>query len=284
MTLSPLTFRRLALAGSFVALTALPAFAQVGLPYVPPELHSERRLLRGNTLSVCVWSVSPTVEVDKAVAQAIGETLLISTEIHEYTNMNVHSGDDLWESVYIQLAEQCDAIMGFTMTTQLNIEWLIPSRPYYEAPYVLVVREGEYARLGDIPAGKTVGTTQLTAVDEAMHAYQEARPASERWVRIPFPSNAPILDYLRDGRIEGALMWEPMFARMKSAYAEDDVRFAFADLDPLRAASVPIGMMLREHNAFLRTQIDQAIGSMVSSGRLQEVISSVGAPGHAPAF
>jgi ABC-type amino acid transport substrate-binding protein len=173
--------------------------------------------------------------------------------------------------------------MGFTMTTQLNIEWLIPSRPYYEAPYVLVVKDGRYARLGDIPAGMTVGTTQMTAVDEAMHTYQQARPEAERWVRIPFPSNAPILDYLGDGRIEGALMWEPMFARMRQAYA-DDAGFGLADLDPLRADPVPIGMMLREHNTFLRAQIDQVIGMLADSGRLQEVIDSVGASGQAPSF
>lgn len=272
--------RHVVLAGALAGLAG-PVLAQVGLPYVPPELHSERRFTRGDVLSFCVWSVSPTVEVDRAVAGAIGDALMLRTEIYEFRSTVVQSGDDLWENVFIQLAEKCDAVMGFTMTTTLNIEWLIPSRPYYEAPYVLVVREGTYGRLEDIPGGMTVGTTQMTAIDDAMYTYDQARPEAERWVRLPFPSSAPILDYLRDGRIEGAIMWEPMYQRMRGAH--EDAAFTFADLDPLRAPPVPIGMMLREHSTFLRTQIDEAIALLAANGRLQEVIDSVGAAGRAPA-
>ena len=80
-TLKPLV--RIASAVSCVTFAALPALAQVGMPYVPPELHSERRLLHGNTLSFCVWAVSPTVEVDKAVATAIekGATAVVKFRI-----------------------------------------------------------------------------------------------------------------------------------------------------------------------------------------------------------
>lgn len=257
-------------------VTPFVAKAQVAMPYVPPEWHSEKRWLRGNSISFCVWSVSPTAEIDRAVARAIGDSLLLKTEIYDFTRETSMDGEELWETVFAQLAEKCDAVMGFTMTTTLQIGWLMPSRPYYEAPFILVAREGKELSLTDFPAGALVASPQSTEMDQAFSEWLRLQPA-RRFVRLPFPSNAPVLEFLAQDRVQAAFIWAPLYEKQKAALG-GDAHFAQIDPQPLAMPSIPIGMMMREYNSFLRDQIDQAIQNLTTQGRLQETITNTTPP------
>lgn len=265
-----------------LVLPAVPAAAQVAQPYVPPELYQEKRWIQGSKLRFCTWAVSPTAGIDKRIAEEIGAALLLDVEVQEYGNRNPHVGDDFWEAVFIQLGQQCDAVMGFTMTRQLTADWLIPSRPYYEAPYVLAVRDPAVNALTDIPAGSKMGVAMYSPADDALIDYLSVRPKEQRWSRIPMPSNAPMLKYLLDERVEALVLWAPVLDEaLKAADNAEDVRIL--SLAPLNVPATPIGMMFREYNVFLRDQIDQAIRSLIADGIIDQIIEEEGAVGSAPA-
>jgi len=254
------------------------AWAQVAKPYVPPETFQERRWIRGSEITFCIWSISPTIEIDRRIGQEIGNALLLDVKFYEFTNTLASREDDFWEAVLVQLGERCDAIMGFTLGQQISADWLIPTRAYYDAPYVLAVSKPEYKKLGDIPAGRPIGSMMFSPVDHAFMEYVALLPKEQRWVRFPMPSYAPIVDYVKDGRVDGALIWAPLLYRQ----ADGDPAgqgIHVASLDPIRSDTTPIGMMVREYNVFLRDQLDQAIHSLNEDGIIDEVLAEVGMPG-----
>lgn len=256
------------------------ALAQVAMPYVPPEIYQERRWIRGSELTFCLWEVSPTIEIDRRIGQEIGNALLLNVKFYEYTNTVAHREDDFWEAVLIQLGQHCDAVMGFTLGEQISADWLIPSRAYYQAPYVLAVANPEYDSLGEIPAGLPVGSMMSSAVDQAFMEYLGLLPNEQRWIRFPVPSYVPVVNYLKDGRIEGALIWAPLIHSQTEGDPEAQ-GIRLVPIDPIRADPTPIGMMMREYNVFLRDQLDQAIRSLAEDGIIDEILAEAGLPGSA---
>lgn len=263
---------------AMLVVGASQSLAQVAKPYVPPEIFEERRWLRGSQITFCLWEVSPTIEIDRRVGEEIGNALLLDVKFYEFKNTLLSREDDFWEAVLVQLGQHCDAIMGFSLGHQISADWLIPSRAYYEAPYVLAVKNPEYKKLGDIPPGRPVGSMLFSPVDDAFVEYLALLPKEKRWNRFPMASYAPIADYVRDGRVDGALIWAPLLFRQTGGDPEGQ-GIHVASIDPLRSDTTPIGMMMREYNVFLRDQLDQAIQSLTEDGIIDEILAEVGMPG-----
>jgi hypothetical protein len=267
-----------AMAGLMVLVPAGEVLAQVAMPYVPPEIYQERRWVRGNELTFCVWDVSPTAEIDRRIAEEIGNALLLEVKIYEHKSMISAQENDFWEAMLIQLGQHCDAVMGLTLGQQIAADWLIPSRPYYEAPYVLAVTNPDYQALNDIPSGQPIASTMFSAVDDGFIEYLSLLPAEERWVRYPMPSHSPIVDFLTGGRVEGALIWAPLLQKQAGG-DPDALNIRQLPIDPVRATPTPIGFMMREYNVFLRDQLDQAIRSLSEDGVIDDILAEAGLPG-----
>jgi hypothetical protein len=251
-----------------------PASAQVALPYVPPETYPERRWLQGNRITFCIWSVSPTAALDRRIGEEIGAALLLETEFHDYASAVPHTDDRFWEQVYIQLATTCDAVMGFALVSQIVLDWLTPTRPYYEGPFVVATADPALGRLGDLAPRSVVGSILYSTADLRLIEYLELQPADARWTRLPLTDPGQMLDLLSRGTLAAGLIWEPMLQTVLAGREETGIREI--PLDPLVAPPTPIGMMLRNHNLFLRGEIDRAIGSLIEDGVIAEILDELG--------
>ena len=267
--------RRGALFLALLALTPASGWAQVALPYVPPETYQERRWLEGSKVTLCVWDVSPTAVIDRRIGEEIGNALLLETDFFEYESGVPHADDRFWEQIYIQLATSCDAVMGFALVSAIVPDWLTPTRPYYEGPYVLAVTNPDYTRLGDIPAGSLIGSMVYTTADLRLIEYLSLQPEGQAWRRFPFSDPALLIDYLERGTIEGALIWAPMLS--DATDGDSSARgIRSVPIDPVTAAPTPIGMVLREHNVHLRGQIDRAIEILIEDGVIDAILQEAG--------
>ena len=261
-----------------LAGAAQPVLAQYAMPYIPPERYQERRWLEGDKVTFCIWSVSPTSDLDRRVAEEIGALLLLEVEIHEFTNAVPQVDEAFWEQILIQLSESCDAVMGFALVTAIVPDWLTPTRSYYDGPFVLAVTDPAYTRLGDVPPGSRIGSLLYSTADLRLIEYSAVRPEAERWRRLPFTDPGQMIDFLRRGTIEAGLIWAPSLGQVADT---DDVRAV--PLDPVAAPATPVGMVLLSHNLFLRGQLDLAIAALIEDGVVDRILDETGlAPAGTP--
>ena len=259
----------------FLSLFFSLAIAQVPLPYVPPELYQERRRLQEDRITFCIWEVSPTSNLDRDVAQAIGSILLLEVELYVYESRVPLLEDNFWEAIFIHLAEHCDALMGFNIVPEGYPDWLIPSRPYYNGPHVLVVTNENYSRLGDIPNSEIVGSSVYSLADYRFQQYLQSLPQEQRWRRFPYTSEELMLDHLERGVISGAIVWAPSLHEFTDG--DPATRgFRTIPLNPMPAVSTPVGLILREYNTLLRSQLDDAITALIEDGVIADLIEQHG--------
>jgi ABC-type amino acid transport substrate-binding protein len=248
------------------------ALAQ-GIPYVPPELHQDLRRLQGDRITVCIWpGLSPTVALDRAIAEAIGDVLLVQIEIYEYASSGVLSPDEFSEEIYIQLGAHCDAIAGFILATHGFPEWLIPSRPYLNAPFVLVVRDdAPYQSLADVPTGSIIGSQVYTEGDLQLLNYLRAAPEQQRWRRFPYASGEALGRHIAQETLQAGLMWQPSWRAIADAGGLRE-----ASARPLPPTTSGVGFVFRVDNDFVRNAIDVAIAALESEGMLSELAEQYG--------
>ena len=254
-----------------LAGTVQPVSAQYAMPYVPPERYQERRWLEGDKVTFCIWSVSPTREIDRRVGEEIGGILLLEVEFYEFTNELPQADERFWEQILIQLSETCDAVMGFALVTAIVPDWLTPTRSYYDGPFVLAVTNPAYGKLGDVPPGSRIGSLLYSTADLRLIEYGAVQPEAQRWKRLPFTDTARMLDLLRQGTIEGALVWAPSLGQLA-----DTKGIRAVPLDPVAAPATPVGMVLLSHNLFLRGQLDLAITALIEDGVIDTILEEAG--------
>src|SRR5690606_22639535 len=110
-------------------------------------------------------------------------TLLLDVEVYDFTNEIRQADDDFWEHIFTQLAQRCDAVMGFALVAEVIPDWLTPTRPYYQGPFVAAVTNPDYQRLGDVPGGSAVGTLLYSNADLRLLEAIQAQPENARWSR-----------------------------------------------------------------------------------------------------
>jgi polar amino acid transport system substrate-binding protein len=265
---TPRTVRaRLLLTLSFAVVSI--AAAQ-GIPYVPPELYQEVRRVQGDTITFCIWpGHSPTASLDRRVAQAVGEVLLVDVALVEYADRGDLPPDEFLEEVYIQLGTRCDAIGGFILAADNYPEWLVPTRPYLYAPYLVIVREdATYGRLGDVPGGAIIGSQVYTQGDLQLQNYLATAPESARWRRFPYASMVHMARHLTEGTLEAGLVWQPSWA---AAVAAGVSGVRTVPMAPLPTTVSGVGFVVRSTNTFLRNALDTAIAAMDAEGMLADL-------------
>lgn len=164
-----------------------------------------------------------------------------------------------WPSLSLGLERKdFDIILnGFEITPE-NAQAVLFSRPYYKYAQQLVVRadDNRIKELVDCK-GKTVATLSGSAAERILKEV----PAGKI---VPFDGQVePYLD-LAQGRADAVLLDFPI--AMFYAGSNEKLKFVGQPIEPGK-----YGIGLRHEDTLLKDAIDQALGDLIASGRLQQI-------------
>ncbi len=269
-------------------LLTMPAFAQLNLnpPNPPSEFLDARRQLDGDTLRVCISADSILAPIDRAVARAIGDALLIEIELFELESIRNppvldHRMSLSQTELFTLLNNECQAYAGFVLSSRGIADWLTITRPYLSTRSVFASADPEIASLGDVPADAKVGTRIGANVDIRFLDYNLGLPEDQRWRRVPYPNYQFLLDRLREGELDAILLWEPsLYVGLDGDPEAEGVHPGSPS--PVTVDEQGFGLILPQRDGFLRTVLDDAIAFLAEDGTLQEIIDASGIPGSVP--
>jgi polar amino acid transport system substrate-binding protein len=271
----------------FVVMICVLAFAFAlsqgdasGRPDLAEDFLDRTRYLEGDTIRFCVYDRAITLELDRAVAAAIADALLVQVEIVEVSTAIGVDGIDFFpfseDELYIFLTNECQAFLGFTLAADVYPEWLTFSRPYASTAFVAVARADDAAPANAWGGGAIVGTTMLSEADVRLAAYLATLPEAERWRRFPYPHAPILLERLADETLDAALVWAPALA------AFGDETFEVVPFGRFELPTRSLSIAMPSEDVFLRGAIDAAIGSLVEDGTLEALFREVSMPATVP--
>lgn len=255
-----------------LCLLATPLQAQV----LPPQLLDQQRALQGNTIRACVDDYSPGAQLDRAVIQAIADALFLQVNYVEALRGFPLDGDGYLAELQVHLNNDCDLLMGIAVQPDSPFpEWAAVTRPYAQVPFVLVVTDRSYDKLGDIPLGSTIGTAIASLGERVFITSMQQRPKDQRWKRLPYADVALMLTRLREGKLAGMLLWQPALAQLLAKDGDDDDLKVIA-LNPVPTAEVLVGALISSSNTYLRSQVDNAIEQLAADGTFDQIMLELG--------
>jgi polar amino acid transport system substrate-binding protein len=254
-------------------LTALLACwistTQAETPFVPDEWRLGRRQ-ESSTLHYCVDARDPDFPVARKIGEAIAAALLLQPKEHVIGENVV--GESL-DSLYRIFLETCDVYFGFKLLPDAYPEWIKVTRPYYRSSYVLATTNAGWRSLADVPRSQAIGATMGTSADLRLIQHLQALTPADRWSRFPMSSDEAALKALMNGTVAVALVWGPaLWALQRGDPAFAGVRVISPA--PLAASSADIGAAVLANEAFLRSNVDQAIASLIADGTIQAILDS----------
>ena len=269
------TWRRLA-AAILLAMLAAVASAPIRAQEIPSrDLFQERgRGGQGNKITFCVNGAAMMAPFDMALARELGSMLLLTAEVIDIKIWRPTEPLDYrlpltLEDIYIEFAERCDGIMGFTLA-QGYPEWMSLTRPYLVTRTVVATTTPSYRSLADIPVTRPLGTRILGGVDNQVSMYLQSQPERSRWRRNAYYNNKVLIDRLIDGTVAAAFVWEP------ALYRATDGKLEAAGLriipSPFPLYETEIGIAVRSHDMFLSTALGQAIEALRADGTIDKLL------------
>lgn len=266
---------RFLLVAALAALSVLPAHAQ---GTVPPQLLDTTRPV-GNVIRFCLDTLSPGADFDRDVAQAVADAALLEAQFVEAPGGFPLDAAGYLDELRLAMNNTCEVLPGISLQPGLAVpEWASVTRPYADVPFVLVVTNPAYRRLGDVPHDRRIGTAIGGVGERAVIAYMEAVRPEQRWTRLPYADPELMLRRLRDGTIDAMVLWQPVLARI----APDAPDLRIIPADPVPETSVPVGMLVTARDQFLRTLIDDTIAALAADGTLAALMEKhgyLGTPG-----
>jgi polar amino acid transport system substrate-binding protein len=237
------------------------------LPFAPGQWNIGRQL-NESQFRYCVDERDPDWEVAAAIADAIAAGLLL--EPQRYVVPSEMVSEDITK-IYQILLEHCDVQMGFKLITEGLPEWVIATRPYYEAEYVFVTTDPAIQTLGDLPPSRPIGATMGTSAHLQLLTYVSTLPAEQRWRIFPIGTNALSTEMLVNGTVDVVLIWAPsLWAAERDN--PDLPEFYIVDPSPMRPFSLGVGGLLLAEHTFLRTGIDEAIAALTADGTIGAIL------------
>lgn len=237
------------------------------------------RRLQGDEIRVCVDDSAVGAPFDRAVAKEIGQALFLDVIFDKSPGGFPINGGGFLEELQIRMNKNCDLVMGMSLqTADLYPDWVQPTRAYATVPYVLAALASTYQSLADIPKDRFIGTSLGSSGEWAFISEMSQRPEAERWKRLPYADKALMLERLRDGRLAGILLWQPMLQRL---LADDPNAAEIVTIDPapIKQATVRVGGLVSSRDTFLRSQIDSAIDALIADGTLAAIMDEFGLQG-----
>jgi ABC-type amino acid transport substrate-binding protein len=173
------------------------------------------------------------------------------------------------------LARKCDFFMGIATgdEEELREKKLELSRPYLGIGYVLVVRGSASGAKGltDLK-GTRIGVPMSTPVDAYLfdNGYQRAL----------YLRNREILDAMKKGEIDAAMVWSPALADVGSAA---NGKFTVVPgYTPEPGLRWNVAIAVRSVDGELRRLIDESLGALLASGEIKKIVSGYGFPFYPP--
>jgi polar amino acid transport system substrate-binding protein len=268
--------------GSWVSTALLACFlcsssASAQTPFVIDEWKFGRRQ-EASTLHYCVDARDPDFPVARKIGAALASSLLLQGKEHVVGENVVGESID---SLYRVFLETCDVYLGFKLIPDAYPEWMKVTRPYYRASYLLAATNAGWRSLADVPKTQAIGSTMGTSADLRLIQYLQALGAAERWTRFPMGTDEAALKALTSGTVGVALVWGPaLWAAQRSDPALAGVRVIAPS--PLAASTIDVGAAVLANESFLRSNLDQAIASLLADGTIQRILDDDKFPASAP--
>jgi polar amino acid transport system substrate-binding protein len=265
-----------------LAVAVGPAVAQ---NTVPPELLNNNRTSLGDTLRFCVDDFAPAADFNKAVSQAIADSLLVKATFSPGPSGFALDGQGYMDELQLIMSTSCDAFAGISIEPDSGIsiypEWATVTRAYATVPFVFVVKDPAYTKLGDIPGGKKIGSTMGSVAQGQLVTYIGQQPQSQQWLNLPYADPKLMLKRLEDGTIDGMAIWQPVLNQITDG---DPAKLGLkiVPMDPVQPAAASVGYLVQASDSYLRSQLDTAIGSLISDGTIAKIMQQFnyqGTPG-----
>ncbi|MBK1795516.1 transporter substrate-binding domain-containing protein [Devosia sp. WQ 349] len=265
---------QLVLIASFSSMCNAANAISLDLPSLSSEFLRTETLLDDDTIKFCIYGGSAIGAYDRKVGQLLGDSLFLNVEFHEVEPPIVIPGMDTipisLDDLFLMLTNECDAFMGLELASSVYPPWMNLTRAYLKAPYVTVVREGEYVDLSGLPDQAKVATQTLTSGDIMFNAYRDTQPEAQRYRRIPYPTTTLQFERLREHSVEAAIVWEPWFSH-------ELMNTTGLEIVPNGVVRLPhreIGIAVRSRDDFIRSSLDQAIEMLEADGTLAETYAA----------
>jgi polar amino acid transport system substrate-binding protein len=269
------------LLGFLFCLFALPSFAvaQSSTPFVVDAWRFGTHEANA-TLGYCIDARDPDWPVARQIAAAVAAALLLRAEEHligDDPKTADMSGEDM-DDIYRLLIQHCDVVFGFKLVPDAYPAWLTITRPYYRAAYIYAAADPSWRSLSDMPVARAIGATIGTSADMRLSQYILAVPAAQRWDKYPMSSDEAALRAVIKGTTGAALVWAPAFWALRAA---DPAFSALREIKPapLPVSTADVGAVLLSRQVFLRSSIDQAIGSLTKDGTIARILTDAKFPG-----
>jgi polar amino acid transport system substrate-binding protein len=154
------------------------------------------------------------------------------------------------------------------------------TRPYYQSAYVFVIREAQWPTLADMPVSRPIAATMGTSADLRLAQYLMSLQAGARWPRFPMSNDRAALDAVLSGEAGAALVWEPGLWALRGGDAKLSGLRTMAPR-PMPETTITVGAALLANEAFLRSNVDQAIASLTEDGTIQSILDEFRFPAKA---
>ena len=256
---------------AFASMLPQAAFSQNAL--VPQDFLTNKRLSTGDRIRYCLNMSSVLVEFDREIGREIAGALFLEPEFFEVKTPTDpypldYRMDVTEEDLFIFMNRRCDAFLGFSISPDDTPDWLQPTRPYHSTAFRIVATRKDVRALADLPASSSVGTWMGSSPDSAFRVFLSTSGASLR--RLPYPHNLYLVDRLRDGTLQAAMIWEPALY-LGGQGGPQKLGLSVLNGFPFTVATIDFGIALRSNESYLRAQLDSAIDALVRDGTLEKL-------------
>jgi polar amino acid transport system substrate-binding protein len=260
-----------------LAADAAPVLAQGS---VPPSLIQNTRPMQGDKIRFCIDGSSPGGEFNREVSQAVADALLVDAEFTVSPKASTFplDGGGYMDELQLVMSQSCEVFVGISILPEGNSafpEWATVTRPFAAIPFVFVVREGTYKSLGEIPGGERVGITMGSLAQMAMIAYVGQQPQNARWITLPYGDPKLMLKRLEDKTLSGMAIYLPSLLEITNNDPAA-LGLTLVPFSPVQRPVAEVGNMLSARDDYLRTQLDEAIGSLIADGTIGRLLEKHG--------
>lgn len=246
---------------------------------VPEELLNNTRPVQGDAIQICIDPLSVGAEFDRAVSQAIADALFLTPTFHDAPSGFPLDGLGYLDELQIAMTNTCNMLAGISLQPNSPFPaWATTTRSYAQVPFVLVAADPAYQTLSDIPRDKFIGTALGSLGESQFLAFVAQQPRDQQWRRLPYADPELMVRRLLDGKLAGILIWQPALARVTGGDPGAQ-GMRIIPTDPLPPVEVSVGALVSNRDAFLRSQIDEAIGALVADGTIAAIMEEHGVAG-----